>query len=60
MLKRLVQALSARIGLHPTAVDTFAAFMESPDPFALCAAPIATGFALFEPELLVVTAWRSQ
>ena len=53
--RETVQQFLAEHGLHPTATDTFGAFMASPEPFALCAAPIATGFALFEPELLIVT-----
>ena len=53
--RETVQQFLGEHGLVPTAIDTFAAFLSSPEPFALCAAPIATGFALFEPELLVIT-----
>jgi transcription-repair coupling factor (superfamily II helicase) len=53
--RETVQQFLAEHGLHPTAVETFAAFLDAPDPFALCAAPIATGFALVDQQLLFLT-----
>ena len=53
--RETVQQFLAEHGLEPAAIETFAAFLESAAPFALSAAPIATGFSLFEPDLIVVT-----
>ncbi|MEP7083549.1 MAG: CarD family transcriptional regulator, partial [Betaproteobacteria bacterium] len=53
--RETVQQFLAEHGLHPTAVGSLAEFLAGSDDFALCAAPIATGFRLFEPELTVLT-----
>ena len=53
--RETVQQFLAEHGLNPIAVDTFAAFLDAPDPVALTAAPIASGFALFDPEWIVLT-----
>jgi transcription-repair coupling factor (superfamily II helicase) len=53
--RETVQQFLAEHGLQPAATETFSAFLASSEAFTLCAAPIATGFAVFEPEFIVVT-----
>jgi transcription-repair coupling factor (superfamily II helicase) len=53
--RETVQQFLGEHGLTPVPVASFASFIASTERFALCAAPIASGFAVFEPELIVIT-----
>ena len=53
--RETVQQFLAEHGLTPATIGSFAEFLGSESGFALCAAPIAIGFKLFEPELIVLT-----
>ncbi|MEO8135621.1 MAG: CarD family transcriptional regulator, partial [Betaproteobacteria bacterium] len=53
--RETVQQFLAEHGLQPAAIDSFSAFLATNAEFALCAAPLATGFGMFDPELLVIT-----
>ena len=53
--RETVQQFLAEHGLTPAPIGSFAEFLGSESGFALGAAPIAIGFKLFEPELIVLT-----
>ncbi|MEO7761994.1 MAG: CarD family transcriptional regulator, partial [Casimicrobiaceae bacterium] len=53
--RETVQQFLAEHGLQPSPVASLAEFLDSTQRFALCAGPVATGFTLFDPELIVIT-----
>jgi len=53
--RETVQQFLGEHGLTPKPVATFAEFLADAEPFALAAAPLATGFALIDPDVMVVT-----